>query len=112
MTDQELTELEELVAMTTPEPWETFPERHDLVPELNGKGVQIILNGTAGGIFHWTPDGVFTAAARTAVPALIAEVRRLRRMLEDSHGELKEAGRGGLWDGGQTPEEENAGGSF
>jgi hypothetical protein len=71
MTDEQLTKLEELCEKATPGPWRISRDAR-LFP-LNLKA-----------------DGRFIAAARTALPELIAEVRRLRTELEISRKVLEE----------------------
>lgn len=79
MSDNDLNRLEALANAATPGPWEA---ENDC-----GTG---ILSGMLGGRPRMMPfgdvwtfaDAVFIAAARTAVPELIAEVRRLRERLE------------------------------
>lgn len=80
MTEEQLAELEALAASATPGPWEAE----------NDVGTGNLL-APLGGLPHMTAfaqvwtfgDAAFIAAARTSVPELIAEVRRLRALLED-----------------------------
>ena len=81
MNDQQLNEIEARVAMTTPGPWTTFPEEHDLEDKCNPVGVQVFFDGVCAINVPWSPNGVFIAHAREDVPALVAEVRRLRAAL-------------------------------
>lgn len=95
MTDAELAELERLCEVATPGPWEweagmftgAAGRPYNLQvrvasPWGEGELHPHVLLKTVNG---WEPkdsDAAFIAAARTAVPALIAEVRRLRDALE------------------------------
>lgn len=71
-TEQELSILEALANAATPPPWD--------VHEVPGYGYW---DGDGfDGKFWDMADAAFIAAARTAVPELIAEVRRLYNLLE------------------------------
>jgi len=82
MTDDELTALERLANDATPGPWEVVDYCYDprngraRVLGVPSHGARPILSDGA-----WKTDCHFIAASRTAVPALIAEVRRLRDVL-------------------------------
>lgn len=97
MTDEELGRLEALAAAATPGPWRVD---HHVSPDLEGLYVGTDVPGENETIAYYqsvadsfaedlSPDAVrrlhadlaFIAAARTAVPALVAEVRRLRQEL-------------------------------
>lgn len=69
MTEQELADLDALAAAATPGPWEQIDSR----AYSSGTGLQVCLCNETDA------DAAFIAAARTAVPALVAEVRRLQR---------------------------------
>lgn len=83
MTEEELAALEALTEAATAGPWEW--NDHDLhaVSVANddpwdpASGQKIIVTDS-GAYPPEKDDAAFIAAARTAVPALIAEVRRLR----------------------------------
>ncbi len=78
MTDERLAELERLADAATPGPWEP------LTP-ASGKWVCSLAPGAIGMAWrrNHTNDAAFVAAARTAIPELIAEVRR-HKALEDA----------------------------
>lgn len=87
----DLDAIEARVNATTPGPWATDPEMawrlggeaHEFVyaPEpADGHGI-VALTGIKGGHPTSPADAAFIAAARTDVPALVAEVRRLREQL-------------------------------
>lgn len=71
MTEQQLADLDALAAAATPGPWEQIDSR----AYSSGTGLQVCLCNETDA------DAAFIAAARTAVPALVAEVRRLRHEL-------------------------------
>lgn len=86
MTDEELTQLEALERAATPGPWVSFS---DLPNWLYG------VASVAGGQDDWlveiccepeyderSSDMAFIAESRTALPRLIAEMRRLRAALK------------------------------
>jgi hypothetical protein len=85
MHEDELTEILARVEAATPGPWKSYVEGRDRTsgssfivtgrPESRGKHIEL-----AGA----TPaDQDFVAAARQDVPSLVAEVRRLRHLLEE-----------------------------
>lgn len=81
MTDEQLAEWERLAAAATPGPWEA-------IPTVDADFATIKTRGKLGWMqYHeYDPgidatDAAFVAAAREAVPALVAEVRRLREAL-------------------------------
>lgn len=80
MTEQELAELGALANAATPPPWEAENDvGTGILSAMLGGGPHMMAFGDV-----WTfADAAFIAAARTAVPELIAEVRRLRGLLED-----------------------------
>jgi D-tagatose-1,6-bisphosphate aldolase subunit GatZ/KbaZ len=72
----ELERLQSLWANTTPGPWKSFVETRDQMSGsdfIQTAGEDIYLNGATVG------DQDFIAAAHEAVPALMAEIRRLKR---------------------------------
>jgi hypothetical protein len=78
MTDDELGRLEELAAGATPGPWAA------VCPRVNYRimaGDLYVMEAGPDGV-RTADDAAFIAAARSAVPALVAEVRRLRMELE------------------------------
>lgn len=86
MTDARLDEISALADQATPGPWEIAYD-HDDRPDT-GQSVQF---PTAIGPFTWIEhptaredaDSVFVAAARTDIPELVAEVRRLRAQVAE-----------------------------
>ena len=86
MTDEELVAIETRANAATPGPW-TWETDYE---EEGG----YFLDGPEGEDIGWArsePDIIFISATRTAVPALITEVRRLRDALGDAI-ELAEGG--------------------
>jgi len=101
MTDEELNQLQALADAATPEPWKYADFRGD------DTWLEIVGQDSDGGAddfdyaFDWTyllhcenryANAAFMANARSDVPALIAEVRRLREELMDrgvTRGELE-----------------------
>ena len=77
-TPEQIAEWERLAAEATAGPWvcgtdgAIYSAEHKLITETDDHG--------DGWMFP--PDATFISAARTAVPALVAEVRRLREALE------------------------------
>jgi hypothetical protein len=99
VSDDRLAELDRLAAAATPGPWftgypqtvaGTFVKWSGLATEVNrdpgySSGQPIDPEGQVAGMWDYEEGGVrlaadaaFIAAARTAVPELVAEVRRLR----------------------------------
>lgn len=87
MTEQELAAIEARATAATPGPW-TASHRHvHGTPdndEQSGLGLEIEgpPQASGRGQFARGADATFIAAAREDVPALVAEVRRLRALLE------------------------------
>ena len=80
MTDDELDRLDALAQAATPGPWETFSWT-SIRPKGRTQNVaatylQIAEGG--GQLYPAHENAAFIAASRTAIPALIAEIRRLR----------------------------------
>lgn len=74
--------IQERCDKATPGPWISFIEGRDHTSGssfIKTAGEDIELTGVA------TDDQDFIAAARQDIPALIEEVYRLRRLLEDNH---------------------------
>jgi hypothetical protein len=98
MTDEEIKEIEDECEAVTPGPWtveEGLPKRHWIVNvgpgTPNGEPDYYIYGGNLGNSPYWyhgkrlTPDrkiAEFVAHSRTNVPALIAEIRKLRAALQ------------------------------
>jgi hypothetical protein len=85
VTEDELTQLEALTAAATPEPWQSFVEEREPIG-----GCSFIQLGADGysppDMYVYHDDKIapaadldFIAAARTYMPRLIREVRRLRQ---------------------------------
>ena len=103
MTNEELTRLDALAAAATPGPWHTDA---DTCPEYDDPAVMAGKQwvcatsydtlSTSIGERDIKADAAFIAAARDAVPALVAEVRRLRGLVEaayrEAHAELHPLG--------------------
>lgn len=84
MTDDELAAIEARAAAATPGPWRPGPRTGDVGggfvyrgDERSGRQVARTMS-----VLRGHADAAFIAAARTAVPALIAEVRRQRDLLQ------------------------------
>jgi hypothetical protein len=78
MSEDEIARLEALCAAASPAPWISFVEgrEHDSGSSfIQTPAGDIELSGAT------TSDQDFIAAARSGVPSLVAEVRRLRRLL-------------------------------
>lgn len=74
MTDAELESAQALVDATTqPAPWMVHTDDHGRCVVVDGHGMWVADCGPA------PEDARFIAASRELVPALLAEVRRLRR---------------------------------
>lgn len=105
MTDEELKQIEERAAKATPGPWvpdfrditlrEATPAEAERMVLADAKsdfclGAEIALRAADGGA-AWLPcptrstflnrDALFIAAARSDVPALVSEVRKLKALL-------------------------------
>lgn len=79
MRDDELQEIEARAAAATPGPWFT----QDCPSRRHGDGlVNVVTDHGLTPLLEWCSpeDGAFAARARTDVPALVAEVRRLRQL--------------------------------
>lgn len=79
MSDDELAAIEARAAAATPGPW--WQKSHE-TPTGDGVELSRLLcyfeDEGDPRFWTWSTDGVFVAHARTDVPALLAEVRRLR----------------------------------
>jgi hypothetical protein len=89
MTEDELLAIEARANAATPGPWEVEQKGCTVLRAPNGPPADQSLMGDEQ-YYPWTPDRIedwqFIASARTDVPALVAEVRRLRG--PHSSGEL------------------------
>ena len=81
LSDERLREIRERCEAATPRPWQAFYKRkyneyHVSVPAGDGTGMSIAMfpDGCPTG----EPDAEFIAHSRTDVPALLAEVERLK----------------------------------
>jgi hypothetical protein len=92
MTDEELAGVEARANAATTGPWE-WKVRDDSGPLAMHSGDVIVFDdGTAWGEYgspmhNAAADATFIAHARTDVPALVAEVRRLRGLVRDAYWE-------------------------
>ena len=77
MTDDELDRLDALAQAATPGPWLTPVEAGDAMHP----GVPLEHEGMHVWPWHHEADMRLAYASRTAIPALVAEVRRLRAQL-------------------------------
>lgn len=75
LTAERLAEIEARASAATPGPW--WPEHRGVMAE----GVEIVDDCAVAGWDAYPENQVFIAAARTDVPALVAEVRRLTAAL-------------------------------
>jgi sirohydrochlorin ferrochelatase len=85
MNEQELARLEALAAAATPGPWNTYECRHH--SGGNGPSKVDYQVSCAKECVAWdmpsSSNAAFIAAAREAVPVLVAEVRRLREEMAE-----------------------------
>lgn len=85
MTDEELTKLEALSSAATPGPWSEFCESGDWwvsqKDEFDGPHAWVFNSNTD--FWNKQEDVDLTVAARNALPALVAEVRRLRAVSQE-----------------------------
>jgi hypothetical protein len=77
MTDEELQAIEARANAATPGPWEVFAEREVSTEHKALMGC----THDGDGVFYEREDAEFVAHARADIPALVAEVRRLRGAL-------------------------------
>jgi hypothetical protein len=93
MTEDELQAIEARANAATPGPWEVEQKDCTVLRAPNGPPADQSLMGDEQ-YYPWTPDRIedwqFIASARTDVPALVAEVRRLRALCRRG-GELLNA---------------------
>lgn len=88
MTDDELKAIEERANAATPAPWTTFAWSKWAPDEVSVSGPR--LTGYEGEVVP--ADAEFIAHARTDVPTLLAEVRRLREERRSVLGALRAVG--------------------
>lgn len=117
MTEQELAAVQARADAASAGPWTwTYEEEGDLVSpgpfacacEFSDHGRQPIITTDMGAYGPCTSDRAFIASARTDVPALVAEVRRLRALVESAFEEGRQAGAWHSQDGciiGDFPED-------
>ena len=79
MTEEELTAIEDRANAATREPWIVGDV---YVPTASLSAVSVYGMGMEVAECQMDTDGAFIAAARVDVPALVAEVRRLRVLVE------------------------------
>jgi hypothetical protein len=82
MTDNELDRLQALVDAATKGPWEYHDRGTNYDWDVTGPRC-LDLSGYVKGMFWNRENAAFIAASRDAMPALIAEVRRLRAALTE-----------------------------
>lgn len=88
MTEQWLTEIEALCQAATPGPWEYDGQHNEITTPSKDSPYWLVLSESRSAPdqefpvddfgHHFDANFAFIAAARTAIPRLIAEVRRLR----------------------------------
>lgn len=86
MTQQELDALQGLCDGATAGEWHTVEVGDNKTPWVVDSHERCVAGGTPGGIGPRANDAAFIAAARTALPELIAEVRRLQKRCKDAIG--------------------------
>ena len=89
MTEAELAEIEALAKAATPGPWKrVFGDGEYFVTSpTNDEDNPVMSNTDFYPAAVTAEDQAFCAAARSAVPLLIAEVRRLRALVESAYRE-------------------------
>jgi hypothetical protein len=96
MLDARLAEIEALAGEATPGPWEAQLNYQRKTGQL--ARAQLVRPPKPGSnvanVKAWTLDNVddlqFVAAARTAVPELLAEIHRLRELLIEKTGSIRD----------------------
>jgi hypothetical protein len=93
VTDDELKAFEALAEAATPGPWDTNGYYIEREEAPGGEFERLLYNGGRDDTYcnMTEADFAFVAAARSAVPALVAEVRRQREELFRVKGELLDA---------------------
>ena len=89
MSTEDIAALKELCEKATPGPWEVVKDADKGFDVWQVEGTYVAV-GTIGGAVEDEPDAEFIAAARSAVPALKAEVERLRGALGQIEREIDE----------------------
>ena len=87
LTDAELAAIEARAEAATPGPWTSAyhhgsPYKRQELRMLFGGHGGALVRGARDYAVLTAPDAHFVAAARTDIPRLVAEVRRLRRQVE------------------------------
>lgn len=91
MNDERLRGIEERAAAATPGPWEAIPDRTFRDSAMRPSAIKVCyrevyiaktLSILSNGRGRATGDPAFIASARTDIPDLVAEVRRLRAWLK------------------------------
>ena len=100
MTNEELTAIEARANAATRGPWETGTPYHHSGSESN-EPLAVYGMGMEVADTQLVQDAAFIALSREAMPALIAEVRRLRALVESAYMEGAMAN----WDGHGVPAE-------
>jgi hypothetical protein len=85
VTEEELTAIEGRANAATLGPWEVGDPYNQRTPEL----VAVYGMGMEVADTQLVQDAAFIAAARTDIPALVAEVRRLRELVLSSEWDAK-----------------------
>lgn len=89
MTNEELDALQGLCDGATAGEWHTVEVGDNKTPWVVDSHERCVAGGTPGGIGPRANDAAFIAASRTAVPALIAEVRRLTARCEAAEADIR-----------------------
>jgi hypothetical protein len=87
MPDECLAEIEALAAAATPGPWEAMYFGDRIVHWLEGGDFEYVVDEPVANV----DNARFIAAARTAIPRLVAEIRRLRADLAAADDATNEA---------------------
>ncbi len=84
LTEARLTELEDLASKASKGPWIANSIGSEGYHVMSTAGAREVRGGRIGRFTYQPEDGAnanLSAASRTAIPALVAEVRRLRSLL-------------------------------
>jgi hypothetical protein len=82
LTDDELKAIEARANAATPGPWKAEGDDECILYVRAANGHTVVT--TDSGVYTTDEDAIFIAAARTDVPKLVAEVRRLREAFVDA----------------------------
>lgn len=95
MTDEELDRLDALAQAATPGPWEVKAKSgiRPVGRTQNVAATYLQVAEGGGTLYPFAENAAFIAASRTAIPALIAEIRRLRAQIDGFQGLVNEARR-------------------